>query len=191
MQAKFLFTANPDPGHKMKKHNKNGAILFDYLNFAKTAGLTKDAELITRRLLDILWVSDTGRFANEPDAIFRAVGKGYSQAKFKNHWTDIMVKAELFKVSENGGWIYCDAILAIKDKMNALSDKRSKAGRKGGAKNAKKAQKPSERSSSRRAAPSMPNSMDENGTIGFDPGQRSISENKESFFAAIKRENTW
>ena len=163
----------------MKKHNKNGAILFDYLNFAKTAGLTKDAELITRRLLDILWISDSGRFANDTDAIFRAIGRGYTRSAFEKHWNAIMVDADLFDISESGRWIYCGAIIAVKDKISGLSKKRSTAGRKGG--RPKQKQKP--------AYAPVPNSIDEKGSIRFDPGQRSISETKGGFFDEIRRQN--
>lgn len=164
----------------MKKYNKNGAILFDYLNFAKTAGLTKDAELITRRLLDILWISDSGRFANDPDAIFRAIGRGYNRGSFKRHWHDIISGAELFDISESGRWIYCGAIIAVKDRMNGLSKKRSTAGRKGG----RPKQKP------KPAPVPVPNTPDEKGTISGDPGQRSGAVSKGGFFDEIKRMNS-
>lgn len=162
----------------MKKCNKNGAILFDYLNFAKTAGLTKDAELITRRLLDILWISDSGRFANDPDAIFRAIGRGYTRSTFKKHWNAIIVDADLFDISESGRWIYCDAIIAVKDKVNGLSKKRSTAGRKGGRPKQKPAPAP------------VPNTPDEKGTISGDPGRRSGAVSKGGFFDEIKRQNS-
>lgn len=164
----------------MKKHNKNGAILFDYLNFAKTAGLTKDAELITRRLLDILWVSDSSRFANDPDAIFRAIGRGYTRGSFKKHWHAIIVNAELFDISESGRWIYCSAIIAVKDKMNGLSKKRSTAGRKGG----RPKQKPAH------ATAPVPNTPDEKGSISGDPGLRSGAVSRGGFFDEIKRQNS-
>lgn len=154
--------------------------MFDYLNFAKTAGLTKDAELITRRLLDILWISDSGRFANDPDAIFRAIGRGYNRGSFKKHWHAIIVDADLFDISESGRWIYCGAIIAVKDKVNGLSKKRSIAGRKGG--RPKQKQKPAH-------AP-VPNTPDERGSISGDPGQRSRSENKGGFFDEIRRMNS-
>lgn len=162
----------------MKKCNKNGAILFDYLNFAKTAGLTKDAELITRRLLDILWVSDSGRFANDPDAIFRAIGRGYNRSAFKKHWHAIIVDADLFDISESGRWIYCERIIAVKDKINGLSKKRSTAGRKGGRPKQKLAHAP------------VPNTPDEKGSISGDPARRSGAVSKGGFFDEIKRMNS-
>lgn len=162
----------------MKKCNKNGAILFDYLNFAKTAGLTKDAELITRRLIDILWISDSDRFSNDPDAIFRAIGRGYTRSAFKKHWNDIIVDADLFDISESGRWIYCSAIIAVKDKINGLSKKRSTAGRKGGRPKLKPAPAP------------VPNTPDEKGTISGDPARRSGAVSKGGFFDEIKRMNS-
>lgn len=167
----------------MKKHNKNNYVLFDLLNRANTAVIDKDAELLTRRFLDFLWISKDGYFPNNNRDIYRAIGKGFGFTRFRVLWE--LIKSEnpiqdLFDISDDGKLIYCQAMIDIKERDASISKKRSTAGRKGG----RPKQKP------KPAQVPVPNTPDEKGSVSGDPGRRSGAVSKNGFFDEIKRQNS-
>lgn len=159
----------------MKKCNKNNYVLFDLLNPAMTAGLDKNAEILVRRMLDLLWISETGTFPNDEEKIFLAVGKGFTRNKFEKARDEAF---PIFYVTDDYDYIYCDEIFELKRHAERISKKRSTSGRKGGRPKQKPAPAP------------VPNSMDEKGTISGDPARRSGAVSKGGFFDEIKRMNS-
>lgn len=175
----------------MNNNNKNNMILFDLLNPAESSMLSNNAEILARRLLDLLWISSTGMLTNNQDQLYRAIGKGFSKATFKKYWLEIL-KADpfLFRISEGGKVVYCKSMLEYIDKRNIIAERRSKAGRKGGKiKRDTQPSKPVEPSQKRPATP-MVNTSDERGSINSDPGRRSDAGSKNSFFDQIKAMNS-
>ena len=95
----------------------------------KVQSLSPIAELVYRRLLDIMWQSNACRLLNVCLKLAYTVGRGLPQDIFENAWLEIQTPGfELFKITEDGKWIYSKR---LSEQMEVL-EKRTISGRKGG-----------------------------------------------------------
>jgi len=89
------------------------------------------AELIYRRLLDVMWQSNDCRLPNDVDALSNCCGFATAKDTFLVGWKQIQRKDfELFE--ENGNWIYSKRLKKEMKECLKLSEQRRKLGRKGG-----------------------------------------------------------
>ena len=103
----------------------------DFNQDEKVKGLGWDAELIYRRLLDVMWQSNDCRLPNDINYLSNAVAIALPKELFATAWLQIQrEKFELF--IEDDGWIYSERLKKEMEDVFKLSNKRSKYGKKGG-----------------------------------------------------------
>lgn len=152
----------------------------EYNSDPKVQALSPIADLVYRRLMDLIWQSDECRFPMVYIKLYRAVGRGLTQDEFSEAWLELQHDGfEAISVSNDGRWISHDRLTAEFKKSKQCAE----AGRKGGLKKRGGAIRKKPRSS-------LPTTHDEKGTIAVDPGRRSTSETKGGFFDEIKRQNS-
>jgi len=95
-----------------------------------------DAELIYRRLLDVMWQSNDCQLPNDIDYLHKAVAIAIPKKRFATAW--LQIQREDFKLFvEKDGWIYSNRLkLELQDVLK-LSETRTKLGKKGGVAKAK------------------------------------------------------
>jgi len=107
----------------------------DFNQDEKVRGLGFDAELIYRRILDVMWQSNDCQLPNDIDYLHEAVAIALQKDRFCLAWERIQRKNfELF-VEENG-YIYSKRLKKEMEEVIKLGKIRKKAGRKGGKANA-------------------------------------------------------
>ncbi len=108
----------------------------DFNQDEKVKGLDWDAELIYRRLLDVMWQSNTCQLPNDIDYLSNAVAFAKGKEAFAKCWLQIQrPKFELFTI--DGDWIYSKRLKKEMGKATNLSKQRKKYGKKGGKAKAK------------------------------------------------------
>jgi len=101
----------------------------DFTTDEKVQSLSPTAELVYRRLLDIMWQSNACRLLNVCFRLANVAGKGLLQEEFEKAWDEIQTEGyELFKITPCGRYIYSQR---LRDQMQALEVKQ-KSGKKGG-----------------------------------------------------------
>jgi len=108
----------------------------DFNQDEKVKGLGWDAELIYRRLLDVMWQSNDCQLPNDIDYLHNAVAIAIPKERFATAW--LQIQRENFQLfTEKNGWI-CSERLKIEMKgVSNLSNMRKKLGSKGGVAKAK------------------------------------------------------
>lgn len=110
----------------------------DFKADEKVQCLSPIAELIYRRVLDVMWEANDCQLPSNCLKIANAVGKGLSEDEFKNAWSEIQSEGfELLKTSKCGKFIYSKRLVEQMKNIELISKKRQAAGRKGGKANAK------------------------------------------------------
>ena len=95
----------------------------------KVQSLSPIAELVYRRLLDIMWQSNATRLLNVCQRLANTVGRGLSQKDVENALSEIQTPGfELLKTTDDGLWIYSKR---LSEQMEVL-EKRKISGSKGG-----------------------------------------------------------
>jgi len=108
----------------------------DFNQDEKVKGLSWDAELIYRRVLDVMWQSNECQLPNDIDYLHNAVAIAIAKERFLEAWKQIQRKDfELF--AEENGWIYSKRLKTEMAEVCRLSELRQKLGRKGGVAKAK------------------------------------------------------
>lgn len=115
----------------MKKIKKNTYLLFDDISELAIA-LSPDAELIARRLVDLLWRTEAGSYFSGSGTLFNAIGKGFSFDRFKRALGEIFFHKIFIDDVDVPGNITCKPIIDAKARAAELRKKRAASGRKGG-----------------------------------------------------------
>lgn len=104
----------------------------EFNNDEKVKCLTPLAELIYRRLLDVMWENNDIRMPNAIDLLYDCCGKGITKDEFAIAWARIQYpNFELFKVSEDKKWITSRRLASEAAKIADKSKSRKTAGKKG------------------------------------------------------------
>jgi len=103
----------------------------DFNQDEKVKGLSWDAELIYRRLLDVMWQSNECQLPNDTKYLINAVAFAKGKDEFLLNWSQIQrPKFELFTVE--GDWIYSKRLKKEMEEATKLANKRKKYGKRGG-----------------------------------------------------------
>ena len=103
----------------------------DFVVDEKVQGLSDDAELIYRRLLDILWQANDLQLPNNCLKLVNQIARGWTKERFENAWNDIQTPGfELLKTTEDGQWIYSSRLKSEAQKIEKISKIRSEVGKK-------------------------------------------------------------
>lgn len=90
------------------------------------------AELVYRRALDLMWQSNRICLPNEIRLLAQSLGSGMSESEFDEVWKRIQYPDfELFKVSEDGKWVYSERLKREAAKIETIVNKRKIASEKG------------------------------------------------------------
>ena len=101
----------------------------DFMTDEKVQSLSPISELVYRRLLDVMWQNSACRLLNVCLRLANVAGRGLTDEQFEKAWKEIQTEGfELFKISEDGKWIYSNR---MKKQMDEL-EIRSNSGRLGG-----------------------------------------------------------
>ena len=107
----------------------------DYVADEKTRGLSDDADLLYRRVLDIIWQANALQLPNNCIKLALQIARGWSKERFENAWNEIQTPGfELLKTAECGQWVYSQRLLNEAQKIENISKIRSESGRKAKAK---------------------------------------------------------
>lgn len=105
----------------------------DFVVDEKVQGLSPIAELVYRRALDVMWQANALQLPNHLLKLCNQLGKGLPEKSFKDAWNEIQFPGfELFKISDDGNWIYSKRLIDEATKIEKISKIRKKAGEKGG-----------------------------------------------------------
>lgn len=115
-------------------YNKNSGFKWwaaEHNSDPKILSLSISAELLYRRLLDLIWQSPGGRFPNDRCKAFFAAGRGFEFDYFNVAWDELIYPDfEALSVSKDGKWIYSQRLKSQRE----IIDKKSASGRLGGLK---------------------------------------------------------
>jgi len=108
----------------------------DFNQDEKVKGLGWDAELIYRRILDVMWQSNDCQLPNDIDYLHNAVAIAIPKNQFATAW--LQIQRENFELFvEKNGWIYSERLKQEMKDVYKLSNTRKKLGSKGGIAKAK------------------------------------------------------
>lgn len=97
----------------------------------KILSLSIGAELLYRRLIDLIWQSPGGRFPNDKIKAFYAAGRGFNFDEFNLAWAELVYPDfEALSATNDGKWIYSQRLKS----QRAIIDKKAASGRLGGLK---------------------------------------------------------
>jgi hypothetical protein len=103
----------------------------DFNQDEKVKGLSWDAELIYRRLLDVMWQSNDCQLPNDIDYLYNAVAIAIAKERFATAW--LQIQREKFQLFiEKDGWIISERLKKEMEDVVKLSETRQKLGKKGG-----------------------------------------------------------
>lgn len=103
----------------------------DFNQDEKVKGLGWDAELIYRRILDVMWQSNNCQLPNDIDYLHKAVAIAIPKKRFATAW--LQIQRENFSLfSEKNGFIYSKRLKIELKELIKLSNIRKKLGKKGG-----------------------------------------------------------
>jgi len=104
----------------------------DFIVDEKVQCLSPIAELIYRRALDVMWQANACQLPNVCQSLTNAFGKGLSQNEFEKAWSEIQKQEyELFKITEDGKWIYSKRLMEEMKECENISKIRTGLGKKG------------------------------------------------------------
>jgi len=102
-----------------------------YITDEKVRGLGWNADLIYRRILDLMWAATDCQVLNDVDYLHQAVAIALAKEEFCSAWKQIQRKDfEIFK--EKDGKLYNKRLMLEFDKTVRLSKIRAKLGKRGG-----------------------------------------------------------
>ena len=100
----------------------------DFIVDEKVQALSDDAELLYRRILDILWQANDLQMLNNCTKIANAIARGWTKDRFKEAWDEIQTDGfELLKVSKCGKFVYSRRLMDEAEKIESISKKRAAA----------------------------------------------------------------
>jgi len=104
----------------------------DFNEDEKVRSLSAIAELVYRRILDVMWQANAVHLLNDCSKIFNAIGKGLTFEQVENAWNEIQYPGwEALKTTPDGKWVYSQRLLEEKEHIERISKKRSTAAKKG------------------------------------------------------------
>lgn len=105
----------------------------DFVVDEKVQGLSAHAELVYRRALDVMWQASATRLLHHLPKLCLQLGKGLTQQEFESAWNEIQHPGfELFKISDDGQWIYSKRLKFESEKIEKLCKIRRQSGSRGG-----------------------------------------------------------
>lgn len=105
----------------------------DFRTDDKVQCLSPMAELVYRRILDVMWQNSACVLLNDCLKLANAAGGGLSREEFEKCWSEIQTEGfEIFKTTEDKRWIYSKR---LSEQLQELENKK-KAGSIGGKKRA-------------------------------------------------------
>ena len=106
----------------------------DFRTDEKVQCLSPLAELVYRRLLDVMWQNSACLLPNVCLKLANASATGLTPDEFEKCWKEIQTEGfELFKITDDGNWIYSKR---LREQLQEVNNKQ-KAGKKGGKASAK------------------------------------------------------
>jgi len=100
----------------------------DFETDEKVKCLSIHAEIVYRRLLDIMWQSNCIRIPNALPLLYDAAGKGMNFDEFEAAWGRLMYPGhEIFRTEEDEKWIYSQRLREQADEVKARKDAGIKA----------------------------------------------------------------
>ncbi len=118
----------------------------------KVKGLSDDADLLYRRILDVLWEASDLHLPSNCLKLANQIARGWSMERFKSAWGEIQFPGfELLKTTEDGKLVYSERLIREAQKIESISKIRSESGKK-----AKAKQKLSKSSTKAKHRPSHP-----------------------------------
>lgn len=116
----------------------------EYVADEKARGLSDDADLLYRRILDCMWEASAVQLPKRCQTIANQVARGWTQERFENAWDEMWIDGfELFKTTECGKFFYSERLRKEAQKIEMISKKKSESGKLGAKARAK--QTPSKR----------------------------------------------
>jgi uncharacterized phage protein (TIGR02220 family) len=127
----------------------------EFVSDEKVRGLSDDAELLYRRILDCMWEASAVQLPNNCTIVANQVARGWSDERFQKAWVQLWTDGfEIFKTTECGKFFYSDRLSKEAQKIENISKTRSKIGKK--AHQAKAKQLPSKSQAIEEQLPSHP-----------------------------------
>lgn len=111
----------------------------DFNTDEKVKALSDDAELLYRRVLDVMWQANDLQLPSNCFLLLNQIARGWSKDRFDEAWQQLTFPGfELLKASKCGKFVYSERLQQEAQKIETISKMRSEIGRK-----AKGKQKPS------------------------------------------------
>jgi len=100
----------------------------DFIVDEKVQSLSDDAELLYRRVLDLLWQANDLQMLNNCSKLANALCKNWTKDRFDLAWEEIQTPGfELLKTSNCGNFVYSKRLLEEAQKIENISKTRAKA----------------------------------------------------------------
>lgn len=100
----------------------------DFVVDEKVQGLSDDAELLYRRVLDVLWQANALQLPNNCLKLANQIARGWSKERFENAWNEMQHPGfELLKETDCGNFVYSPRLAREAQKIEKISKTRSKA----------------------------------------------------------------
>lgn len=94
----------------------------------KVQGLSDDAELLYRRILDVLWQSNELQVPYNCIKLLNQIARGWTRERFDSAWEEIQYPGfELLKISDDGLFVYSKRLKKEAEKITTISNKRKKS----------------------------------------------------------------
>lgn len=104
----------------------------DFNQDEKVRMLSDDAELLYRRVLDVLWQANDLQLPSNCQKLAKALARNWSSERFESAWSEIQTPGfELLKTTDDGDWIYSKRLKLEAERFLKLSQERSIIGKKG------------------------------------------------------------
>lgn len=105
----------------------------DFVADEKVKSLSPISELVYRRLLDTMWQSSACVLLNDCLRLANVAGAGLLPEEFKKAWDEIQTPGyELFKITEDGQFIYSSRMQAQMQEIEIKAEAGKKGGKKSG-----------------------------------------------------------
>jgi len=100
----------------------------DFGQDEKVRALSDDAELIYRRVLDVMWQASDLHLPCNCRTLANQVARGWTSERFNDAWEEIMMPGfELLKTTDDGQKVYSKRLKREAEKIEKLSKKRADA----------------------------------------------------------------
>lgn len=118
---------------KPKIINDFVVLRIDFLSDGRAIGLSKNAELVARRAIEIMIWIDAHRLPTNFDQLKRSIGADMTPAEFRAALAEVRnPDTGIFQISPNNDYMFCKRLTEYFDRVQYISKKRSIAGQKGG-----------------------------------------------------------